>query len=566
MGLPGGNWRLGVNYYNEIDPYAAQWLRNLIEAGHIAPGVVDERSIVDVKADDLAGFRQCHFFAGIGVWSYALRLAGWPDDREVWTGSCPCQPFSAAGKQSGMSDERHLWPAWFRLIRECKPAVVFGEQVASAGVIGKVTTLQDVLRGKGSGLLSPTQSRWQERNLPRLREFLGERGQALAVGKETQVSVGAAQNAPGLFANGGCEAESARQGVGIRVGVGGYSAPDRHWPMRSNRDSVRPDTTEGVERSIIGSSGLKGGLHQEQYEGGALFAKHDGERLGHGPDFENRRSDQARTVLEAVEHLIAGDCGEVEEADGAAWIDLVSSNLVGAGYSFRAVVVPACGVGGPHIRQRLWFVADANTAKRRSDLARRDFGNGRAARWNKSDRDSGAGSVDGELAHPTPGGLRINGSAPGSTGHAALSDAVVLMADNDRQRQQPESSSGLRADAEHDAESRGGVVVMGDAERTRLEGLTRHGDGSGRPVPLGSTAEAGDACGTGPTNGHWRDADWIFCRDGRWRPVEPGTFPLAHGAPARVGRLRAYGNAIVPQVAAEVIASFLDTQNMTHVP
>jgi hypothetical protein len=36
-------------YYNEIDPYAAQWLRNLISAGHIAPGDVDERSIVDVR-------------------------------------------------------------------------------------------------------------------------------------------------------------------------------------------------------------------------------------------------------------------------------------------------------------------------------------------------------------------------------------------------------------------------------------------------------------------------------------------------------------------------------------
>ena len=35
-------------YYNEIDPYAAQLLRNLIDAGDIAPGVVDERSIEDV--------------------------------------------------------------------------------------------------------------------------------------------------------------------------------------------------------------------------------------------------------------------------------------------------------------------------------------------------------------------------------------------------------------------------------------------------------------------------------------------------------------------------------------
>ncbi|MEQ1771816.1 MAG: DNA cytosine methyltransferase [Devosia sp.] len=119
-------------YYNENDPYAAQWLRNLIAAGHIAPGGVDERSIVDVRASDLKPYTQCHFFAGIGGWSLALRLAGWPDDRPVWTGSCPCQPFSAAGKQRGFDDERHLWPAWFDLIRQCAPVTVFGEQVESA--------------------------------------------------------------------------------------------------------------------------------------------------------------------------------------------------------------------------------------------------------------------------------------------------------------------------------------------------------------------------------------------------------------------------------------------------
>ncbi|WP_045952841.1 DNA cytosine methyltransferase [Achromobacter xylosoxidans] len=118
-------------YYNEIDPYAADWLRNLIAAGHIAPGDVDERSIEDVHPDDLRPYTQCHFFAGIGVWSYALRRAGWPDDRPVWTGSCPCQPFSAAGKGTAFDDERHLWPAWHWLIQERRPPVVFGEQVAS---------------------------------------------------------------------------------------------------------------------------------------------------------------------------------------------------------------------------------------------------------------------------------------------------------------------------------------------------------------------------------------------------------------------------------------------------
>lgn len=120
-----------MNFYNEIDPAAAAWLRELIKQGHIADGVVDERSIVDLEPDELRQFRQCHFFAGIGGWSYALRLAGVPDDFPVWTGSCPCQPFSAAGKQRAADDERHLWPAFFNLIKQCRPGIVFGEQVAA---------------------------------------------------------------------------------------------------------------------------------------------------------------------------------------------------------------------------------------------------------------------------------------------------------------------------------------------------------------------------------------------------------------------------------------------------
>ena len=118
-------------YYNEIEPFAAAWLRNLISAGHLPKGDVDERSIVDVRKDDLRGYRQCHFFAGIGGWPYALKLAGWPEDRPAWTGSCPCQPLSSAGQRKGHADERHLWPAFYDLISECEPAAVFGEQVAS---------------------------------------------------------------------------------------------------------------------------------------------------------------------------------------------------------------------------------------------------------------------------------------------------------------------------------------------------------------------------------------------------------------------------------------------------
>ena len=136
-------------YYNEIDPFAAQWLRNLIAGGHIAPGEVDERSIEDVTPDDLRGFTQCHFFAGIGVWSHSLRLAGWPDDKPVWTGSCPCQPFSAAGKGDGFADERHLWPHFFHLISERRPEHVFGEQVASGNANTWFDLVQSDLEGMG---------------------------------------------------------------------------------------------------------------------------------------------------------------------------------------------------------------------------------------------------------------------------------------------------------------------------------------------------------------------------------------------------------------------------------
>lgn len=123
-------------YYNENNPYCAEWLQNLIEASYLPPGIVDTRSIEQVTPSDLKGFDQCHFFAGIGVWPYALREARWSDMRPIWTGSCPCQPFSIAGNQGDFGDERDLWPVWADLIRECDPPIVIGEQVASeAGLV-----------------------------------------------------------------------------------------------------------------------------------------------------------------------------------------------------------------------------------------------------------------------------------------------------------------------------------------------------------------------------------------------------------------------------------------------
>jgi len=283
-------------YYNEIDPHAAAWLRELIKRGLIAAGDVDERSIEDVKPGDLRGYRQCHFFAGIGGWSYALRLAGWPDDQPVWTGSCPCQPFSAAGKRAGFEDERHLWPAWFHLIRQCSPAVVYGEQVASR--------------------------------------------------------------------------------------------------------------------------------------------------------------------------------------DGLDWLDLVQADLEGAGYASAAADLCAAGVGAPHIRQRLWFVADAG-GERHDGID--------ALLWPQA-----AGRHAGNLLE-----------ASGGRAHLRLVNA---------------------------------------------DGATQERFGS-----LGLPMESQQEAGRSGYAASWAGATFIQCADGVARPIEPSIQPVANGIPARLVRLRGYGNAINPEVAAAFI-------------
>lgn len=330
-------------YYNEIDPHAAQWLRNLIEAGHIAPGYVDERSIEDVYPSDLRGFTQCHFFAGIGVWSYALRQAGWSDDRPVWTGSCPCQPFSAAGKGTGFDDERHLWPAFHHLIKECKPAIVLGEQVASK--------------------------------------------------------------------------------------------------------------------------------------------------------------------------------------DADPWIDLVHTDLEALGYAFGAVPFPSAGVGAPHIRDRLYWVADAGQHHRGSQATTANHWKSQAKR--PPNRSGGRGVL-----------------ASG-------------MADHDSGRLQSSSVAAICAHTKHDAESFGDLGGLAHNElQQRPHGQPGISDADDAPGWIKGAAATTGFCSDlrpNPTNGFWRAADWLLCRDGKWRPVEPGTFPLAHGASSRVVRLRAYGNAINAQAAQTFI-------------
>ena len=371
-------------YYNEIDPYAAQWLRNLISRGLIADGVVDNRSIVEVTGDDLKEYTQVHFFAGIGVWSHALRLAGWSDSRPVWTGSCPCQPFSAAGKGRGFDDERHLWPEFFRLIQQCRPPVVFGEQVASK--------------------------------------------------------------------------------------------------------------------------------------------------------------------------------------DGLAWLDTVYADLEGTGYATAAVDICAAGIGAPHIRQRLYFVADAQHGEQRG---RRGTGCENQTGHESRTESSGRGQV-GELDN----NKGLEGYGVGHKAESRRDGTVRPVASTSESSRLAENAIGIGR------RGRGDGDTSGHHGQVQTAGLGAHGrladySGSGRREEQPNHRRCfagvgerqvvmrsgyGDAGDSGPTNGHWRDADWLYCRDGKWRPVEPGTFPLAHGITARVGRLRAYGNAIVPQVAQAVIESYMEAR------
>lgn len=118
-------------YYNENSPFCSTFLTQLISDDFIPNGFVDNRSVEIIPGSDILPYNQVHLFAGVGGWPFALQLAGWPVNRPVWTGLCPCQPFSNNGKQLGESDNRHLWPSMFRLIQKCRPATIFGEQVAS---------------------------------------------------------------------------------------------------------------------------------------------------------------------------------------------------------------------------------------------------------------------------------------------------------------------------------------------------------------------------------------------------------------------------------------------------
>lgn len=427
-------------FYNEHDPFAAAWLRELIAAGHIAPGVVDERDIRDITEGDLEPFTQVHMFAGIGGWSLALRLAGIPDDFPAWTGSCPCQSFSCAGKGEGKEDPRHLWPEMYRLVRQRRPAIVLGEQVEDA--IGH---------------------EW----LDGVFVDLEREDYACGAAVLPAACVGAPHRRHRIYWV--ADAGGTERGRGSQSG--GEHGRALHTSDRSGVDDLaHAEHPESRSRGQIGQRRTRRGRDRSSINGEAR----------HGMDIAN-----------------------------------------GAGSFSGKQTAPPPRHGNTHIA---------------------------------------TGGNDGGLGNSANGGLAIRGGSPGRPGHS--------------------DESGEASDA----------VALGDGISTGLErhagnGDHRHEPGRFDPLAAGPTPAAGNF-------GFWSAFHLLFCRDDKYRRsgIEPGAFPLAYGLPRSVGpllaeqlgmggvairsvraslkaaksnrviRLKGYGNAIVPQVAAAFIKASLATR------
>lgn len=288
-------------YYNEIDPFAAEWLRNLIKQGTITDGVVDARSIHDVRPEDLEGFTRVHFFAGIGGWDAALNLAGWSYERNgiVWTGSCPCQPFSSAGHQKGKADERHLFPTWLDLIRKCRPATIYGEQVSSAISLG---WLDDVYTGLetenyalGSAVLPACGG-----GAPHRRDRLWFIAKHNGVGHTDTVGE--------RFENERCT-ESARRSefIGDAQYVGMADTCNGQFPISLRRSEKRNGARPvGTEYAGHLGNAKHNGLHA------ATFAGSNGQNDAHGAERSFRAVEPARASHTGIipAGLVHKPCGE----------------------------------------------------------------------------------------------------------------------------------------------------------------------------------------------------------------------------------------------------------------
>jgi DNA (cytosine-5)-methyltransferase 1 len=192
--------------------------------------------------------------------------------------------------------------------------------------------------------------------------------------------------------------------------------------------------------------------------------------------------------------------------------------LEGASYAVGVCDLCAAGFGAPHIRQRLYFVGSSldYAANSRYDSARKCERRSSllASRFEQSGI---AGSL--EYAEGKQMGFPGRSRQPRKAGERGG------MADN--------NNTGL---SERISERRVQQKALGSSE-----------------------GKATQCCGL--VNGFWSDAEWIPCIDGKSRPIEPGSSPLATGITNRVGKLRGYGNALCAPVAQSFIEAYLETEN-----
>lgn len=496
-------------YYNENDQKAAAWLRSLIAAGLIAPGDVDERSITDVRATDLVGYRQCHFFAGIGGWSYALRLAGWPDDRPVWTGSCPCQPFSVAGKGEGENDERHLWPVFRELIAERRPSTIFGEQVASnkgREWYGGTASMQRMRDRQAIERVL------QSENIPqRLQDKMQS---LLSITRKEEESVcpacgkiGKIQELPEARTSESfiecSEIPGSEEGAFIKYFVERNRKDVFPWALRAHKDTIQSRRWKNMGQSVVGSHRQFKGIRFWKRQDGSLLRECHGEHMGRIKDIGDCRCDSCGEIF-AIGLAPSAIGSEIERTvKFKRSLAGVRSDLETLGYAVGGADLCAASVGSPQIRQRLFWVADRINEGSQGRLQGR--------------QDSRRKDIDGHV--------RCCGADSGVANAGLLGSP------------EPKKQAMGRKQCRQDS----GVGNSSDSGLSRNDGRR-----SGRVAK---------------DSNQWDKYLVILCKDGKLRRIKPGVAPLANGIPGRVAQLRGLGNAIVPQVAKEFIKAYLETVN-----
>jgi DNA (cytosine-5)-methyltransferase 1 len=229
-------------------------------------------------------------------------------------------------------------------------------------------------------------------------------------------------------------------------------------------------------------------------------------------------------------------------------LDEVLSDLEGEGYATRTFNIPACAVGAPHLRQRLWIVAHSDSESepdKSLDGSERDgqLGFGFMANPNSNDGGGESGSK------PPNGGTRLEHSGSGTQRDVADTGSEGCEPSRTTRKVGETQTEESRARDKSDVLPSASNLTMANTKRpgTRME--EHRGSGQRRESPNPPQPEVlRQEDGAGGTEG-------IATNSGRpeeWWEVEPSVGRLVDGLPNRVPQLRALGNAIVPQIAKEI--------------